>query len=198
MLYRCNIDTKILFTKYFLFNSRSGSRIAPPPGPRRPPKVYVGIVVLVGGGGAGGVVVGRRSRRCREDRPSRPHVCRREERRSIATSSSQGASPGGKPVTPPPLHPPRTSARPPPPRGSLDAGGLGLGARGGYLPRYSRKHGPLSKIYPIDKKNISVQLGLVCVDLMQQTIKKYVYSLKNIPFVSMHSDPLRVEQVVIK
>jgi hypothetical protein len=98
------------------------------------------------------------------------------------TSLSRGASPGGKPVTPPPLHPPCTSAHPPLPRGSLDAGGLGLGARGGYLPPSSHKHGPLSEIYPIGKKNISVQLGLVRVDLMQRMIKKHVYSLKKHTF----------------
>ena len=31
---------------HFLFNSRSGSCRAPPPGPRRPPTAHVGIVVL--------------------------------------------------------------------------------------------------------------------------------------------------------
>ena len=111
LLYRCKIHTIILFTKYFLFNSQSGSCRAPPPGPpdgvcrhRRPRRRRRGSH--------------RRSRRCREDRPSRTRVCRREERRSIATSSSQGASPGGKTATPHPLPPPRASARPPPPHGN--------------------------------------------------------------------------------
>jgi hypothetical protein len=38
----------------------------------------------------------------------------------------------------------------------------------------------------------------VTVDLTQQTIKKHRYSLRNTPFASMHSDQLRMEQVVIK
>jgi len=45
------------------------------------------------------------------------------------------------------------------------------------------------------QKNIRVHLGLVCIDLMQQTIKKHVYHLINTPFVSMHADQLRVEQL---
>jgi hypothetical protein len=52
----------------------------------------------------------------------------------------------------------------------------------------------------IGKKNISVQLWLVRGDLTKRMIKKHVYSLKKhiVPFVSMHADQLRVEQVVIK
>jgi hypothetical protein len=50
----------------------------------------------------------------------------------------------------------------------------------------------------IGKKNISVQLWLVRVDSTQQMIKSTYIHLKNIPFVSMHADQLRVEQVVIK
>jgi hypothetical protein len=50
----------------------------------------------------------------------------------------------------------------------------------------------------IGKNNISVQLGLVRVDLMQRTIKSTDIHLKKTPFVSMHSDQLRVEQLVIK
>jgi hypothetical protein len=159
----------------------------------------------------------RRSRRCREDRPSRTRVWRRDERRSIATSSSRGASPGGKPVTPSPLPPPRASARPPPPHGNRPA----------HPPwrRWVRVRSkrrlpttlltqtwrpwcppPLSKIMSkkhdedmgyIGKKNISVQLWLVRVDLTQRMIKKHVYSLRKHTFCQ-RTDQLRVEQVVIK
>jgi len=48
----------------------------------------------------------------------------------------------------------------------------------------------------ISKKNISVQLWLVHVDSTQR-MKKARIHLKNIPFVSMHADQLRVEQVVV-
>jgi hypothetical protein len=159
----------------------------------------------------------RRSRRCREDRPSRTRVWRRDERRSIATSSSRGASPGGKPVTPSPLPPPRASARPPPPHGNRPA----------HPPwrRWVRVRSkrrlpttlltqtwrpwcppPLSKIMSkkhdedmgyIGKKNISVQLWLVRVDSTQRMIKKHVYSLRKHTFCQ-RTDQLRVEQVVIK
>jgi hypothetical protein len=50
----------------------------------------------------------------------------------------------------------------------------------------------------IGKKIIGVQLGLVRVDSTQLTIKSTDIDLKNTPFVNMHSDQLRVEQVVIK
>jgi hypothetical protein len=38
----------------------------------------------------------------------------------------------------------------------------------------------------------------VRIDLMQQTIKNTCINFKNTPFVSIHSDQLRVEQVVLK
>ncbi len=143
LLYRCNIHTIILFTKYFLFSSRSGSRRALLP--RGRPTAYVGIVVLVGGGGGGGViiapaVVAKIARSApafavgRSDATSRPprHRVRR---------------PGERPrrliLCLLPLVPPLVLRR----RNVigqhtlLDAGELGLGARGGYLPRSSCKHG---------------------------------------------------------
>ncbi len=49
----------------------------------------------------------------------------------------------------------------------------------------------------IGKTNIYVQLGLVHVDLTQRTRKNTYIHLKSTPFVSMHSDQLHVEQVVI-
>ena len=48
------------------------------------------------------------------------------------------------------------------------------------------------------KKISADSQGLVRVDSMQQTKNKHVNSIKNIPFVSVHADQLRVEQVVIK
>ncbi len=81
-----------------------------------------------------------------------------------------------------------------------------------YLPRSSSKHSDHGALPPCPKscqnmtrtwdtltKNISVQLGLVRVDLTLRMIKKHRYSLKkHTPFASMHSDQLRMEQVVIK
>ena len=71
---------------------------------------------------------------------------------------------------------------------ALDTGGLELGARGGYLTRSSRKHGDhgalppcpkscqnMTSTWDTGKKHISVQLGLVRVDLTQRMIKKHVY-----------------------
>ena len=45
----------------------------------------------------------------------------------------------------------------------------------------------------ICKKNIRVQLGLLCVDSMQRTIKSTYIHLKNTPFVSRHADQLHVD-----
>ena len=196
LLYRCNIHTIILFTKYFLFNSRSGSRRALLP--RGRPTAYVSIVVLVGGGGGvivAPAVVAKIARPApafavgRSDAASRPprHRVRRPVERPRRLIPCL------------PLAPPLVLRR----RNVigqhtlLDAGELGLGARGGYLPRSSRKHGDHGALPPpcpkscqnmtrtrdtSAKKNISVQLWLVCVDSTQRMIKKHVYSLKKHTF----------------
>ncbi len=211
LLYRCNIFHNFFFTKYFLSVGPDRTALLPRGRagvcrhrrPRRRRRKR-----------------GSRccSRRCHEDRPSRTRVCRREERRSIATSSSRGALPSGKPMTPPPLPPPRASARPLPPYGNRPAHPpwrrwVRVRRERTRLPTtlltqtwWPWRPPPLSKIMSkhdedmgyIGKKNISVQLWLVRVDSTQRMIKKHVYSLKNIPFVSMHADRLRMEQVVIK
>jgi hypothetical protein len=56
----------------------------------------------------------------------------------------------------------------------------------------------MTRTWDTSAKNIRVQLGLVRVDSTQQTIKSMYIHLKYTPFVGMHADQLRVEQVVIK
>ena len=148
LLYRCNIHTIILFTKYFLFNSRSGSCRAPPLGP------------------PDGVCRHRRPRRRRRG-SHRPAVVAKIARPApaFAVGRSDAASRPPRhrvrrPVERPrrlipclPLAPPLVLRR----RNVigqhtlLDAGELGLGARGGYLPRSSRKHGDHGALPPCPK-----------------------------------------------
>jgi len=87
---------------------------------------------------------------------------------------------------------PRTSAHPLPPRGNWPARPWRRWVRvrsERRLPTtlltqtwWPWRPPPLSEIYPIGKKNISVQLGLVRVDFTQRTIKKHVYSLRKHTF----------------
>jgi len=186
LLYRCNILYNNFFSLSIFYQS---IRIAPRSSPGAAP-------AYVGRRGSR-----RRSRRYREDRPSRTRVCRREERHSIATSLSWGASPGGKPMTPPPLPPPRASARPLPLHGNRPAHPpwrrwVRVRSERRLPTTLLRKHGdhgalpPCPKIMSkhdedmgyIGKKNISVQLWLVCVDSTQRMIKKHVYSVKKHTF----------------
>jgi len=151
LLYRCNI----LYNKFISLSIFYQSVwIAPRSSPGAAP-AYVGIVVLVGGGGGGGGVVVAPAVVAKIARPAPAFAVGRSD-----AASRPPRHRVRRPVERPrrlipclPLAPPLVLRR----RNVigqhtlLDAGELGLGARGGYLPCSSRKHGDHGALPPCPK-----------------------------------------------